>query len=89
MTAAGTLIGALIVVLIFTSLTGTVVANIDGTDTTTSALILGASSTIGRRMFFSLFAGIGLTEASPDYFVNIAIPLRFDIPLKSLSNLEF
>ncbi|MCK5665011.1 MAG: hypothetical protein KAI17_16075 [Thiotrichaceae bacterium] len=62
---------------------------IDGTDTTTSALIFGASSTIGRRMFFSLFAGIGLTESSPDYFVNIAIPLRFDIPFKSLSSLEF
>lgn len=62
---------------------------IPGSDSTVSSLTFGASSTIGRRMFFSLTAGIGLTEDSPDYFVNVAIPLRFDIPFKSLSNVQF
>ncbi len=62
---------------------------IPGTDAITSALTFGASSTIGRRLFFSVLAGIGLTDSSPDYFVNVSVPLRFDIPFKSLSNFEF
>ena len=59
--------------------------SIAGTDTTSSVFTLGAASTIGRRLFFSATAGIGLTESAPDYFVNIAIPLRFDVPFKSLT----
>jgi len=57
-----------------------------GSDTTQSLFTFGAASTIGRRLFFSVTAGIGLTDSSPDYFVNVAVPLRFDIPFKSLSN---
>ena len=59
--------------------------SIPGTDDITSAFTLGAASTIGRRLFFSATAGIGLTDSAPDYFVNIAIPLRFDVPFKSLT----
>lgn len=63
--------------------------SIPGTDAISSALTFGASSTIGRRLFFSVLAGIGLTDSSPDYFVNVTVPLRFDIPYKSLTNFEF
>ncbi|MBN2864991.1 MAG: transporter [Thiotrichales bacterium] len=59
--------------------------SIPGTDDITSAFTLGAASTIGRRLFFSTTAGIGLTDSAPDYFVSVAIPLRFDVPFKSLS----
>lgn len=60
---------------------------ITSTDNTiSSALTFGASSTIGRRLFFSVLAGIGLTDSSPDYFVNVSVPLRFDIPLQSIAN---
>jgi hypothetical protein len=56
--------------------------SIPGTDVISSVFTLGASSIIGRRLFFSTIAGIGLTKQAPDYFINIAIPLRFDIPFK-------
>ncbi|MCL7422661.1 MAG: hypothetical protein M8364_17360 [Methylobacter sp.] len=54
-----------------------------GSDGVSSAFTFGASSTIGHRLFFSVLGGIGLTESSPDYFLNVTIPFRFDIPFKS------
>lgn len=58
--------------------------SIPGTDAINSMLTLGASSIIGRRLFFSTTAGIGLTKSAPDYFINVAIPLRFDIPFNQM-----
>lgn len=60
--------------------------NIQGSDNVSSAFTLGASSTIGRRLFFSVLGGIGLTDASPAYFLNITIPFRFDVPYKADAN---
>lgn len=58
---------------------------VHGSDRVSSSFTIGASSTIGRSLFFSITGGIGLTESSPDYFVNISVPFRFDIPLQSLA----
>lgn len=55
---------------------------IQGSDSVSSAFTLGASSTIGRRLFVSVLGGIGLTNDSPAYFFNITIPFRFDVPYK-------
>lgn len=56
--------------------------SIPGSDTNVSMFTFGASSIIGARLFFSTVAGIGLTKNSPDYFINVSIPLRFDVPIK-------
>jgi hypothetical protein len=56
--------------------------SIPGSDTNISVFTFGASSIIGARLFFSAVAGIGLTKQSPDYFINLSIPLRFDVPTK-------
>jgi hypothetical protein len=56
--------------------------SIPGTDTINSVFTFGASSIIGSRLFFSTVAGIGLTKHAPDYFISVAIPLRFDVPFK-------
>jgi hypothetical protein len=53
---------------------------IPGSDGVVSAFTAGASSTIGRNLFFSVLGGVGLTEESPDYFLNVTIPIRFDVP---------
>jgi hypothetical protein len=53
---------------------------IPGSDGVVSAFTAGASSTIGRNLFFSVLGGVGLTEESPDYFLNLTIPIRFDVP---------
>jgi hypothetical protein len=55
---------------------------IPGSDTNISVFTFGASSIIGARLFFSTVAGIGLTKQSPDYYINVSIPLRFDVPTK-------
>ncbi len=56
--------------------------SIPGTDTISSVFTFGASSIIGKSLFFSAIAGIGLTKHSPDYFINVAIPLRFVVPFR-------
>jgi hypothetical protein len=56
--------------------------SIPGTDTISSIFTFGASSIIGKSLFFSAIAGIGLTKHSPDYFINVAIPLRFAVPFR-------
>jgi hypothetical protein len=60
--------------------------NIQGSDNVSSAFTIGASSTIGRSLFFAVSGGIGLTEATPDYFFNVTIPFRFDIPYRPTEN---
>lgn len=59
---------------------------VQGSDAVSSAFTLGASSTIGHSLFFSALGGIGLTDSSPDYFFNITVPFRFDVPYKSIGN---
>ncbi|MEY4210034.1 MAG: hypothetical protein RLZ92_413 [Pseudomonadota bacterium] len=54
-----------------------------GSNTLASAFTVGASSTIGRNFFFSVLGGIGLTDTSPKYFLNLTIPFRFDVPYVS------
>lgn len=54
-----------------------------GSNTLASAFTVGASSTIGRDFFFSVLGGIGLTDTSPKYFLNVTIPFRFDVPYVS------
>jgi hypothetical protein len=56
--------------------------SIPGTDAISSVFTFGASSIIGSRLFFSTVAGIGLTKNAPDYFISVAIPFRFDVPIK-------
>jgi hypothetical protein len=56
--------------------------SIPGTDAISSVLTFGASSIIGKSLFFSTMAGIGLTKQSPDYFISVAIPLRFEVPFR-------
>ena len=56
--------------------------SIPGTDVISSIFTFGASSIIGKRLFFSTVAGIGLTKNAPDYFISVAIPFRFDVPFK-------
>lgn len=58
---------------------------VQGSDTVSSFFTVGAASTIGRSLFFSTLGGIGLTDSSPAYFLNITIPFRFDIPYKPKS----
>ncbi len=53
---------------------------INGTDRVISSVVLGASTILGRGFLLSVFGGIGLTDDSPDYFINVSMPLRFDLP---------
>lgn len=54
---------------------------IAGSDTTEATFGFGLSSVLGRNVLLSINAGAGLTEDSPDYFVGVALPVRFDVPL--------
>lgn len=62
--------------------------SVPGTDIVSSFVTLGASSIIGKRLFFTTLAGVGLTNNSPDYFLNIAVPFRFDVPFRSMFKTE-
>lgn len=57
---------------------------IPGSDAVSSVFTVGVSSTIGRSLFCSVSGGIGLTESAPDYFINVTIPFRFDVPYDSI-----
>jgi hypothetical protein len=46
-----------------------------------SLMIIGASSILGRGILLDISSGIGLTSDTPDYFVQIALPIRFDLPV--------
>jgi hypothetical protein len=50
---------------------------IDGSDENSSLLLFGASTVVGPRTLLSLSAGVGLTDAAPDYTVNLSLPMRF------------
>jgi hypothetical protein len=55
---------------------------IPGTDRVSTVLTFGASSILGRGVLLSLSGGVGLTDDAPDYFVNLSLPVRFDLPLR-------
>ena len=50
---------------------------VDGTSVNTAQLLFGASSVLGPRTLLAVSAGVGLTDDSPDYTVNISLPIRF------------
>lgn len=45
-------------------------------------MIIGASSILDRGILLDVSGGIGLTSDAPDYFVQIALPIRFDLPIQ-------
>lgn len=45
-------------------------------------MTIGASSILGRGILLDVSGGIGLTSDAPDYFVQIALPIRFDLPIQ-------
>lgn len=51
---------------------------VPGSDTNISTLTIGASQVLTRRVLLDIQAGVGLTDAAPDYFFNVALPVRFD-----------
>lgn len=53
---------------------------IPGSSQVSSVFILGASSMLGRGVLLSVSGGIGLTENSPNYFINFTLPIRFGLP---------
>jgi hypothetical protein len=53
--------------------------SVAGSDQRAGVLTLGATSLIGRNTLLSLSAGIGLTRNTPDYVINVALPIRFDL----------
>ena len=54
---------------------------INDSDQVQGLMILGASATLGRGILLDVSGGIGLTSDSPDYFVQVALPIRFDLPI--------
>jgi hypothetical protein len=55
--------------------------NISGSDQVIGTLSLGASSIIGRGKFLDITAGVGLTDAAPDYSIGASLSIRFDVPV--------
>jgi hypothetical protein len=54
---------------------------IAGSDFVIGTLSLGASSVVGRGKFFDIAAGVGLTDAAPDYSIGASLSIRFDVPV--------
>jgi hypothetical protein len=50
---------------------------IPGSDEDFATFTTGASSILSARVLLDLTAGIGLTEETSDYFVNVSLPIRF------------
>jgi hypothetical protein len=53
---------------------------INDSDQVQSNLVFGASSILGRNVLLDVSGGVGLTSDAPDYFVEVALPIRFDVP---------
>ena len=56
---------------------------VSGSDTVGSVLSFGASSLLSKRILATISAGIGLTAGAPDYVVNLAFPIRVDLPIRT------
>jgi hypothetical protein len=54
---------------------------INDSDQVQGLMIIGASSILGRNVLLDVSGGIGLTSEAPDYFIQVALPIRFDLPL--------
>jgi hypothetical protein len=54
---------------------------IGGSDQVIGTLSLGASSIVGRGKFLDITAGVGLTDAAPDYSIGASLSIRFDVPV--------
>ena len=54
---------------------------VNDSDQVQGLIIMGASSILGRGILLDISSGIGLTSDAPDYFVQIALPIRFDLPV--------
>lgn len=54
---------------------------IDGSDSSSGVLTIGASSILGPRALVDLALDVGLSDDAPDYAVRLAMPVRFDVPL--------
>jgi hypothetical protein len=50
---------------------------IPGSDEDFATFTTGASSILSAQVLLDLTAGIGLTEETSDYFVNVSLPIRF------------
>jgi hypothetical protein len=55
-------------------------ATISGSNQVVGTLSLGASAIVGRGKFFDITAGVGLTDAAPDYSIGASLSIRFDVP---------
>lgn len=53
---------------------------VNGSDQNEGILLLGASSILGRGILLDVSAGAGLTDDAPEYFVQVALPIRFNLP---------
>lgn len=52
---------------------------IAGSDQVSGMLVVGATSTIGKSAAVAVTVGKGMTRGTPDYFMNVAVPIRFDL----------
>lgn len=43
-------------------------------------MVIGASSILGQGILLDVSGGIGLTNDAPDFFMQIALPIRFSLP---------
>jgi len=55
---------------------------IQGSDFVSATLNLGASTTLGARTLLDVGGSIGLTDESPDFMIQVSLPLRFDLPFR-------
>jgi hypothetical protein len=55
---------------------------IEGTDQVSTSLFIGASSIVAPCVLLDVTTGIGLTEDAPDYSINVALPIRFNLPFR-------
>ena len=56
---------------------------IKNSDQVQSSLVVGTSSILGRNVLLNISVGVGLTNDVSDYYVNVALPIRFNVPLPS------
>lgn len=52
---------------------------IAGSDQVSGMLMLGATSMVGKHTLLSINMGKGLTKGAPDYFISVAVPMRFEL----------
>ena len=52
---------------------------IAGSDQVSGVLMVGATSMVGKHTLLSINVGKGLTKDMPDYFINVTVPIRFEL----------